>query len=108
MPAMNIDRLVLDYHACDSQDQLNRFWDRVPENMHEVLIERLEELFPRDPNECDCDPYRMRTYALNRGMEEWMATMMARTSARCCTEREGRTEPCERCEQFQLDFPDPA
>lgn len=104
---MNIDRLVLDYHACDDQASLNRFWERVPADMEEALIDRLDELFPADPNECSCDPYRLRTKALSRGMEEWMAHLAGYSHAIHCTQRQGRTETCERCEAFLIDHPKP-
>jgi hypothetical protein len=101
-----IDRLVLEHRACETQQDLDRFWNRVPEHMHETVIERLLELFPPDPNECMLDPYRLRTSGLSRGMEEWMATMVARTSAHHCVYSQGRTEQCERCESYLEDFPD--
>jgi hypothetical protein len=104
---MSIDRLVIEWHQCENQEQLNAFWARVPEPLHEQLIERMHELFPPDPNECQTDPYSLRTRLLGRGLEEWEATMMGRAAAHACTEREGRTEPCVRCERYQLDHPSP-
>ena len=103
----SIDRYVLDFHACQSQADLNAFWNRVPAGMEDAIIDRLNELFPADPNECDGDPYRLRQVCLNGGLDEFMSDVAARAKARCCAEREGRTVPCERCDAFLLDYPAP-
>lgn len=103
----SIDRYVLDFHACETQGALNAFWARVPEGMEDAIIDRLNELFPPDPNECVSDVYRLRVCMLNRGMDELDATMFARLTAQSCANKPGRTMPCERCDSYLLDFPAP-
>lgn len=96
----NIDRFVLDFHACDTQTALNAFWDSVPAGMEDAIIDRLNELFPPQPTVCDSDPFAQRVRMIERGMSEHEAAFFVSLLASGCASRNVQDHSCDVCAAF--------